>query len=140
MAVFPLPPVPNFKVLSAEPGHVKLIWADYPLEVKDGHKILGFRVYRSDTHEELGTRIADERSLGPGNFQFDDTSPSAGPDRAYICVAVEEAGFGLSPFGNSRYGEPDFTGFGLLPYNSRPFGSPQRGWGESPFGLEPYGF
>jgi hypothetical protein len=139
MPVFPLPPVPNFRVITAESGHVRLIWADYPPEVKDGHKIIGYRIYRSDTGEQLGARIADEVQLARGIFQFDDTDPQAGPDRSYLCVAVEEAGFGVAPFGGTQYGEPDFNGYGLLPYNSRPFGSPKRGWGEAPFGQEAYG-
>ena len=140
MSSFPLPPVPNFRVVTAEPGHVRLIWADYPPEVKQGHKIKGFRIYRSATQEELGERIADIALLGPGTFQFDDLDPEAGPDRAYICVAVEESGFGESPYGQAPFGEVDTNGYGLLPYNSRPFGAPLRGWGQAPFGLEGYGF
>lgn len=140
MPVFPLPPVPNFRVITAEPGHVKLIWADYPPEVKEGHQILGFRIYRSENKDELGVRIADESILGPGVFQYDDTSPDAGPQRGYVGVAIEQAGYGQSPFGVSQYGEPDFTGFSLLPYNTRPFGSPLKGWGEAPYGVEAYGF
>ena len=140
MSSFPLPPVPNFRVVTAEPGHVRLIWADYPPEVKQGHRLKGFRIYRSANMEELGERIADEVLLGPGVFQFDDFDSQAGPDRGYICVAVEDSGFGEAPFGAGPYGEPDTNGYGLLPYNSRPFGAPLRGWGQAPFGLEGYGF
>src|SRR3989338_8630003 len=140
MPTFPLPPVPNFRVASGEPGLVRLNWAEYPIETKQGHRIIGFRVYRSDSKNELGKRIADESILGPGVFQFDDTDPQAGPDRHYLVVAVEEAGFGRVPYGESQFGQPDTNGFSLLPYNSRPFGSPLRGWGEAPYGVEAYGF
>jgi hypothetical protein len=136
----PLPPVPNFRVITAEPGHARLIWADYPPEIKDGHTLLGFRIYRSDVVDELGIRIADESALGPADFQFDDTSPDAGPQRGYVCVAVERVGFGQTSFGQVPFGEPDGTGFSLLPYNTRPYGSPLWGWGESPFGKESFGF
>ena len=140
MSSFPLPPVPNFRIVSAEPGHVRLIWADYPPQVSQGHRLKGFRIYRSDNKDELGERIADESQLGPSVFQFDDTGPLAGPERGYVCVAVEESGFGDAPFGDTPYGEPDNNGYGLLPYNSRPFGAPLRGWGQVPFGLEGYGY
>jgi hypothetical protein len=140
MSFFPLPPVPNFKVISSEQGLVRLIWADYPPEVKDGHILKGFRIYRSDTKDMLGKRIADEFTLGPAVFQFDDTSPEAGPTRHYVCVGVEESGYGKSSFGKTPYGELDSTGFSLHPYNTRPFGSPLRGWGEAPYGAEAYGF
>jgi len=49
------------------------------------------------------------------------------------------AGFGRAPFGESQFGGPDSNGFSLLPFNTRPFGSPLRGWGEAPFGAQPYG-
>lgn len=140
MLILTLPPVPNFKVISAEPGFVRLIWADYPLEVRDGRIIKGFRIYRSDSKDVLGRRIADESTLGPGTFQFDDTDPEAGPTRHYVCVAVEEAGFGKSQFGKAPHGEPNLNGFSFLPFNTRPFGSPLRGWGEAAFGTEAYGF
>jgi hypothetical protein len=126
-------------VLTSETGFVRLIWADYPTEVKSGHVIKGFRIYRSNAKGELGERIADESELNPDTFQFDDTQPDAGSERKYVCVAVEETGFGSSPFGQTPHGEPDSTGFSLLPFNSRPFGSPRRGWGEGAFGQESYG-
>ncbi len=136
----PLPPVPNFRVISAEPGIVRRIWADYPPQVKTGRRLKGFRIYRSNVSGELGKRIADEKVLGPGVFQFDDTSAEGGPDRRYVLVAVEESGLGLASFGLVPYGEPDTNGFGLLPFNTRPFGAPLRGWGEAPFGAEAYGY
>lgn len=140
MSPYPLPPVPNFRVARQEPGLVQLNWADYPIGVKQGHKILGFRVYRSDTKDQLGKRIADESLLGPDAASYDDTSPEAGPDRFYLVVAIEETGFGLSPFGQPPFGGLVFTGWGWLPYNSRPFSSPMRGWGEGPYNERPYGF
>jgi hypothetical protein len=140
MSSFPLPPVPNFRVAAQEPGLVRLNWADYPPAVKDGHAIIGFRVYRSDVKDELGKRIADESALGSATFQFDDTSPEAGPSRHYVCVAVEDSGFGRAHYGQSPFGDPNSNGFSLLPYNTRPFGSPLRGWGEAPYGVQPYGF
>lgn len=138
--ISPLPPVPNFRVITAEPGHVRLIWADYPPEARQGHTLKGYRIYRSANRDELGVRIADESQLGPGIFQFDDTDPQAGPDRGYVCVAVEEAGFGNAPYGDAPFGEPDSNGYGQLPFNTRPFGAPLRGWGQAPFGVEGYGF
>jgi hypothetical protein len=119
---------------------VRLNWADYPISVKEGHKLLGFRVYRSTTKDELGEKIADETSLGPGAFQFDDTDPQAGPGRYYLIVAVEEAGGGESPFGAGPYGDPDTNGFSFPPYSQRPFGSPLRGYGQAPFGVEAFGY
>ena len=140
MPVFPLPVVPNFRVTSGSPGFVRLNWADYPLVVKAGHRLIGFRVYRSNVKDELGERIADEETIGPGVFQFDDTDPQAGPDRFYTLVAVEEGGGGDAPFGESPYGSPDTTGFSFPPYSQRPFGSPLRGYGQAPFDREAYGF
>lgn len=140
MPEFPLPHIPNFRVASGEPGLVRLFWADYPVGVKAGHKLLGFRVYRSSLKDELGERIADEAILGPGVFQFDDTDPQAGPDRYYSVVAVEEAGGGETPFGEAPYGNPDTNGFSIPAYSQRPFGSPLRGYGQAPFGVEAYGF
>src|SRR5258706_8055735 len=102
MSTHPLPPVPNFRVTSGAPGFVRLNWADYPVNIKEGHGILGFRLYRSDVKDELGEKIAGESILGPSVFQFDDTDPQAGPDRFYVLVAAEEAGDGASPFGDAR--------------------------------------
>ncbi|MBI4395918.1 MAG: hypothetical protein HY548_02400 [Elusimicrobia bacterium] len=136
----PLPPVPNVRIASAEPGFVRVAWADYPASVKQGRKLRGFRLYRSSVPGELGVRIADESILGPGANQFDDVSPDASPARGYVVVAVEEAGFGQTSFGQAPYGELDNNGFSLLPFNTRPFGAPLRGWGEAPFGAEAYGF
>ncbi len=129
MTNFPLPPVPNFRVTSGGPGSVRLNWADYPVSVKDGHRILGFRVYRSNTKNELGEKIADETILGPAVFQFDDTNPQAGPDRYYVVVAIEKAGAGISPFGEIPFGDPNTNGFSYPPYSQRPFGSPLHGYG-----------
>ena len=94
MPVFPLPPVPNFRVTQGSPGFVRLNWADYPLGIKEGHALVGFRIYRSSTKDELGELIADEKILDPNAFQFDDTDPFAGPDRFYLIVAVEDGGSG----------------------------------------------
>jgi hypothetical protein len=140
MSPFPLPTVPNFRVSSGEPGLVRLNWADYPVSVKEGHKLLGFRIYRSVNEDELGERIADESVLGPAVFQFDDTDPQAGPNRHYVCVAVEESGFGRAPFGQNPFGEKNSNGFGLFPFGFRPKGSPLRGYGEAPYGKVAYGF
>ena len=139
MSTFPLPVVPNFRVTSGEPGLVQLNWADYPLQVKDGHKLLGFRIYRSDVKDQIGERIADESILGPTAFNFNDTDPQAGPDRHYVCVAVEETGLGKSPYGQTPYGEKNSNGFGLFPFGFRPQGAPLRGFGEAPYGVEAYG-
>lgn len=138
MSTHPLPPVPNFRVSSGEPGFVRLNWADYPLSVKEGHRLVGFRVYRSAVKEELGEKIADEKSVGPSVFQFDDTDSQAGPSRFYVVVGVEEAGGGESPFGEAPYGDPDTNGFSFPPYSQRPFGSPLRGYGAA-FDLLGYG-
>lgn len=140
MPVFPLPIVPNFRVTSGSPGFVRLNWADYPVSVKEGHKLLGFRIYRSANKDELGELIADESLLNTNVFQFDDTDPQAGPNRYYVIVAVEEGGSGEAPFGASPYGNPDTTGFSFPPYSQRPFGSPLRGYGNAPFGVEAFGF
>jgi len=126
-------------VASAESGFVRLTWADYPLSVKEGRRLKGFRIYRSEVPGEIGQRIADESVLGPGANQFDDTSPGASPTKGYVCVAVEDSGFGDAPFGQTPFGEPDYNGFSLLPFNTRPFGAPLRGWGEAPFGALGYG-
>lgn len=139
MPVFPLPPVPNFRVAQGSPGFVRLNWADYPLGIKEGHALVGFRIYRSSTKDELGELIADEKILGPNAFQFDDTDPLAGPGRFYVVVAAEEGGSGEVPFGNSAYGGPDTTGFSFPPYSQRPFGSPLKGYGQA-FDVEAYGF
>jgi hypothetical protein len=140
MPTSPLPPVPNFRVASAEPGFVRLTWADYPASVKQGHRLKGFRVYRSGAPGELGQRIADESILGPTANQFDDVGPDASPARGYVCVAVETSGFGEAHYGQTPFGEPDSNGFSLLPYNTRPFGAPLRGWGEAAYGREAYGY
>ena len=137
---FPLPPVPNFRVTSGEPGFVRLNWADFPVNLKEGHRLNGFRIYRSENKDELGEKIADESMLGPNVFQFDDTDPQAGPNRFYVCVAVEETGDGSSPYGQSPYGDPNLNGVGFAPFNQIPFGSPLRGYGLSPYGAEGYGF
>lgn len=136
---FPLPHPPNFRVQSGESGFVRLQWADYPLSVKEGHTLLGYRIYRSPNKDELGELIADERQLNTNVFQFDDTDLQAGPDRFYVLVAVEEGGGGETPFGVAPFGNPDTTGFSFPPYNQRPFGSPLRGYGQAPFDVEAYG-
>ena len=138
-AMSALPPVPNFRVAASEPGKVRLNWADYPPVVKDGHRLRGFRIYRSDVEGELGLRIADESLLTPSVFQFEDTDPQAGANRHYVCVAVEDTGFGEAPFGASGFGGENTNGFGVMPFNQRPEGSPLRGYGEAPFGLEAFG-
>lgn len=136
---FPLPPVPNFRVAVSEQGRVKLIWADYPPVLKESHRLIGFRVYRSDTEGELGVRIADENLLKTNVFHFEDTDLHAGPTRHYVCVAVEDGGFGEAPFGASCFGGENTNGFGVLPFSQRPEGSPLRGYGEAPFGLDAFG-
>ncbi len=140
MPVFPLPPVPNFRVTSGSPGFVRLNWADYPLSVKEGHQLSGFRIYRSAAKDQIGDLIAGEGILNTNVFQFDDTDPQAGPDRYYALVAVEKSGGGESPFSVAPYGDPDTNGFSFFPYSQRPFGSPLRGYGRSPFGIEAFGF
>lgn len=137
---FPLPPPPNFRVASVEPGFIRLTWSDYPVELKQNRRLKGFRLYKSSVKDELGKRIADEKILNAETFQYDDHEPDAGPDRFYTLVAVEDSGWGEGPFGIGPYGQPDSGGFDLMPYNSRPCGSPMRGYGEAPFGIEPYGF
>lgn len=137
---FPLPPPPGFHVSLSEPSHVRLNWSDYPASVKQYRQILGYRLYRSQVQDELGVSIADETILPPGTFQYDDSSPDAGPTRYYTLVAVEDSGFGVGAFDVGYYGQPDAGGHGLMPYDSRPWGSPRRGWGEAPFGLRDYGF
>ncbi|MCG3204336.1 MAG: hypothetical protein KCHDKBKB_01051 [Elusimicrobia bacterium] len=129
MSSHPLPPVPNFRVTSGEPGFVRLNWADYPVNVKVGHKLLGFRVYRSVNKDELGELIADENQLKTDVFQFDDTDPEAGPTRFYAVVGVEEAGGGESPFGEAPFGDPNTNGFSYPPFSQRPFGSSLEGYG-----------
>ncbi len=140
MGQFPLPSVPNFRVVAGEPGLVRLTWADYPVAQKEGHRLLGFRLYRSANKDELGELIADESTLAPNVFRFDDTDSQAGPNRHYVCVAVEDMGFGDAPFGAGPFGEPSSNGFSLFPFNQRPLGSPVRGYGQSPFGIEGYGY
>lgn len=140
MSVFPLPPVPNFRVQSGEPGLVKLRWADYPISVRDGHTLLGFRIYRSSTKDELGQLIADESLLKTNVFQFDDTDPQAGSNRHYVCVAVEKGGLDAEPFGSAPFGSPNTNGLSLFPFNQRVFGSPLQGYGQSPFDELGYGF
>lgn len=137
---FPLPPPPNFRVAKVDPGLVRLAWSDFPIEVKQNRRIRGYRLYKSAVLGELGLRIADEKTLGPSTFQFDDTEPDAGPTRYYLLVAVEESGFSDGAFGIGPYGQPDPGAFDLMPLNSRPWGSPMRGFGEAPFGAEAYGF
>lgn len=138
--IFPLPPPPNFRVAAVEPGFIRLTWSDYPAELLANRSIKGFRLYKSAVKDELGKRIADEKILTLGIFQYDDHEPDAGPDRFYTLVAVEESGWGEGAFGIGPYGQPDSGGFHLMPFNSRPWGSPMRGFGESPYGIEPYGF
>jgi len=139
MPGFPLPHPPNFRVSESSPGQVKLDWSDYPAEEKAGHRLLGFRLYRSATKDELGIRLADERVLGPGIFQHVDTAPGAGASQYYLLVAVEEMGSGLAPFGQGPFGESDPTGFENAPFNRRPHGSPRRGWGEAAVGEDGFG-
>jgi hypothetical protein len=139
MSVFPLPPVPNFRVAQGSPGFVRLNWADYPLSVKEGHKLLGFRIYRSATPDELGQLIADESLLDTNVFQFDDTDPQAGPSRYYTCVAAEEAGVDTEPFGSAPFGSPNTNGLSLFPFNQRVFGSSLQGYGRAPFDELGYG-
>lgn len=136
----PLPPPPNFRVLSIESGSIRLSWSDYPVEVKLNRKIKGYRLYKSSVRNELGKRLADENVLIPGTFQYDVHEPDIGPDIFYTLVAVEESGFGKGGFGVGAYANPDTGGFHLMPYNTRPFGSPVRGFGESPYGIEAYGY
>ena len=139
-ALFPLPPPPNFRVAKVDPTYVRLAWSDFPTEVKHDRRIKGYRLYKSATPGELGLRIADENTIGPATFQFDDSAPDAGPNRYYVLVAVEESGWGDGAFSAGPYGQPDAGGFDLMPFNSRPWGSPMRGWGEAPFGAEAFGF
>lgn len=119
---------------------MKLRWADFPLSVKEGHRLLGFRIYRSSSPDELGEKIADETTLGFGVFQYDDTDPQAGPSRHYVCVAVEEAGLDAEPFGSAPFGSPNTNGLSLFPFNQRVFGSPLQGYGQSPFDELGFGF
>ena len=119
---------------------MRLNWADYPLSVKEGHTILGFRVYRSSTPDELGVLIVDESSLKANIFSFDDTDPQAGPSRYYTCVAVEEAGIDAEPFGAAPFGSPNTNGISLFPFSQRVFGSPLQGYGQAPFDELGYGF
>jgi len=137
---FPLPPPPNFRVAGTEPTHVRLSWSDYPLEYRTSGRLHGFRLYRSSVKGELGQRIADETTLRTGVFQYDDHEANAGADRFYSLVAVESCGWGDGPFDSGPYGQPDAGGFDLMPFNSRPWGTPVRGWNESPYGVEPFGF
>ena len=139
MSVFPLPPVPNFRVAQGSPGFVRLNWAHYPLSVKDGHQLSGFRIYRSTNKDELGQIIADERLLDANTSQFDDTDPQAGPSRNYVCVAVEESGLDSEPFGLAPFGSPNTNGLSLFPFNQRVFGSPLQGYGRAPFNELGYG-
>lgn len=136
---FPLPPVPNFRVSVSEPGHVKLIWSDYTADIKVFHRLLGFRLYRSEVADKLGTLLANESILTPTTFQYDDTTPGAGPIQFYTLVGVERYGFGEAHFGSSQYGEADPGSWQLMPYNTRPFGSPRTGWGEAAYGTEGFG-
>lgn len=140
MSVFPLPPVPNFRVAQGSAGFVRLNWADYPLSVKEGHKLVGFRIYRSANQDEIGTLIADEQTLKTNVFHFDDTDPQAGPARYYTCVGVEEAGVDAEPFGSAPFGSPNTNGISLFPYSQRVFGSPLQGYGRAPFDQLGYGF
>jgi len=137
---FPLPPPPNFRVASVEPGFIRLTWSDYPADLRQNRRIKGFRLYKSAVKGELGRRLADEKILNAGTFQYDDHEADAGPERFYLLVAVEETGWGDGPFGIGQYGQPDPGGFDLMPYDSRPWGAPVRGFGEAPFGGEAYGF
>jgi hypothetical protein len=137
---FPLPPPPNFRVSVSESNHVRLNWSDYSVAVKQYRQILGYRLYRSTVQGEIGVRIADEKVLGPGVFQYDDSSADAGPTRFYLLVAVEDAGYGAGAFDVGPNGQPDPGAYDLMPYDSRPWGSPMRGWGEAPFGFQSYGF
>ena len=139
MARFPLPNPPNFRVSESSLGQVKLDWADYPAEVKEGHRLIGFRLYRSGAKDEIGVRLADEKLLGPAVFQFIDTTPGAGAAQHYTLVAVEEWGFGSAPFGKTPFRERDATGFDATPFSRRPHGSPRRGWGEAAIGLDAFG-
>jgi len=136
---FPLPPPPNFRVAAVEPGFIRLTWSDYPPEVAAIRRLRGFRLYKSAVKGELGKRIADETTLGTGGFQYDDHETDAGPNRFYTLVAVECSGWGEGIYGGGPYGQPDPGGFDLMPFNSRPWGAPVRGWGEAPFGIEPFG-
>ena len=89
-AQFPLPPPPNFRVAKVDPTYVRLAWSDFPTEVKQDRRIKGYRLYKSATPGELGLRIADENTIGPATFQYDDAAPDAGPNRYYVLVAVED--------------------------------------------------
>lgn len=136
---FPLPPPPNFRVQSVEPDKVRLCWSDYPSELKAIHKIKGFRLYRAKTKDELGTKIADEKTLTADTFQCNLTEPNS--DKSYFTlVAVEDSGYGEGKFGVEPYGSPNTNGFEFTPYNTRTYGSPLMGFGESPYGIEPYGY
>ena len=139
-APFPLPPPPNFRVAQVEPGFIRLSWSDYPATLVGQRRLKGYRLYKSAVLGELGVRVADEKVLSPATFQYDDHEPDAGPTRHYVLVAVEESGWGDGPFGAGPYGQPDPGGFDLMPWNSRPWGAPMRGFGETPFGTEAYGF
>jgi hypothetical protein len=109
------------------------------MSIKEGHKLLGYRIYRSSIKDELGVVIANEDILGENTFTYEDSDPEAGPTRYYTIVAVEDGGSGESPYGESLYGNPDTTGFNFPPYSLNPFGSPRQGYGAAPFGIEAYG-
>jgi hypothetical protein len=127
-------------VAQVEPTFIRLAWSDYPPEFISNRRLRGFRLYKSAVAGELGRRIADESSLSPGVYQYDDSEADAGPDRFYTLVAVEDTGWGNGVYGIGPFGQPDSGGFDLMPFNSRPWGAPVRGFGEASFGTEAYGF
>lgn len=137
---FPLPPPPNFRVAAVEPTHIRLTWSDYPVELVGSRRLRGFRLYKSAIKDELGRRIADEKSLHTRVYQYDDHETDIAPNRFYTLVAVEDSGWGDGLYGTGPFGQPDPGGFDLMPLNSRPWGTPVRGWSDAPYGIEPFGF
>lgn len=81
-------------------ANVKIQWSPYAAADAAGHRVVGYRIYRSASPSILGTLIADINVLGPTATSFDDTNePLSNETVYYTLFAVEPTDFGSRPYG-----------------------------------------
>jgi hypothetical protein len=101
----PLEAPPGFQAaVMSPPLKISLTWQAYAQPTLDVRRLVGYRIYKSDDEDELGILIANETSLGPATFLFDDLDVGENSELFYTLAAVERFGFGERPFG-AEYGD-----------------------------------